>query len=54
MELIFQVCGAMLLVSAALVALTLATVFAYAAVVLIKASTEDRKKKAKRSKKGTK
>lgn len=52
MDFIMEVCGAMLIVSAATVALTLATIFVYATVVIIKEANEERKKsKKKRAKK---
>ena len=55
MEFMIQVCGAMLLISVSVVAVTIATVFAYATVVIIKSAIEDnkkaRKKKAKNEEK---
>lgn len=44
MEFTMQLCGAMILVAGALVAVTVATAFLYATIMIIKASIEDHKK----------
>ena len=54
MDFIFEVCKAMLLVAAAVIALSLATFLAYATVVIIKASADDKKKIKSNAKKGKK
>ena len=54
MEFMIQVCGAMLLIAVSVVAVTIATVFAYATVVIIKSAIEDRQKSKRKKAKNEK
>lgn len=54
MEFIMKVCGAMLLVAGAIIALTIASMCAYATVVFFKSIIDDHSKKKSKKKKAKK